>query len=736
MGFNNKYPYTDFHELNLDWFLAEFQKVTTKVDTLEQTVQDFIDYVNHYFEDLDLQHEVTLRLNAMAADGTLAALIQPLFDSYKGEIDNIVIQQNNKIDSQDASIAAQNVRLSTLETQMDTFASLPPGSTAGNTELLDIRLEGNGITLSTAGDAVRHQINTLAWFNAQMLYEGSDVRNGTTINGLTLANNGGGRLHISGLCSGSSSFTLCNTGGNNLPAAFLPGKDVYLYFNTPGSNFTEVRLFTCNNALAQNWALKKIFSPADKIQLYTLPADCEGVLIWLPYTSGVNYNDDVTFFVLNAAPNMKAPENLVTETMDELTETDLNNVLDNNWHLLTSNYVYTNKPAGYVNNTGFLRCIRFNSWNYQQLFNFNNAEAYCRRGNSDGTSWTAWALMSGGKTINYNTNSYAVTATPTITTDQNNYLASSNNTNDRTADIASLLATGACNLGPGEFYVHDLEMPANSILRGCGKATKIVLSAGDGYAVKLNSGCTLENLFIDGSATDIALDGDVQNRDAILWMGTDSLDGQAPAKAFVSKVFVHGFKGCALRCYDTGTPNARGLSASELYAYNCECGIKTEFSEYNRFENAKIHNCYYGSLNDGGNNMFIGCDFSGCTVGFRINDSNGIYGNNGHGSCVACQFNHIDNNTGIALDLNEVHHGFTFTACQIFFGAIRIVNSKGIIVADSVLGDSGVDITIIGGKVVQFANNSFQGTPTITITGNTDVHFSGNYNRNTGAIVQ
>lgn len=143
----NKYPYTDFHELNLDWFLEEFKKVTDKVTTLDETVQQFTEFVTNYFDNLDVQQEINNKLDQMAEDGTLSALIQPLFDEYKAEIDREVGLQNEAID--------------VLEARMDTFASLPPGSTAGNAELLDIRVEIDGTTAASAGDAVRDQVTML-----------------------------------------------------------------------------------------------------------------------------------------------------------------------------------------------------------------------------------------------------------------------------------------------------------------------------------------------------------------------------------------------------------------------------------------------------------------------------------------------------------------------------------------------------------------------------------------------
>ena len=39
--FNNKYPYTDFHELNADWIIELMKKLGINVDSLKEALEDF-----------------------------------------------------------------------------------------------------------------------------------------------------------------------------------------------------------------------------------------------------------------------------------------------------------------------------------------------------------------------------------------------------------------------------------------------------------------------------------------------------------------------------------------------------------------------------------------------------------------------------------------------------------------------------------------------------------------------
>ena len=145
--------------------------INERMEDFTTAYEELQDYVNNYFTNLDVQNEINTKLNVMAQDGTLSMLLEPFTEDWLEEktaqITEDLANQNATLATQNQTIATQNSRLSVLEGRMDTFASLPSGSTSGNAELLDIRTNFLGETFGSAGDAVRVSDLLASGFSSQ-----------------------------------------------------------------------------------------------------------------------------------------------------------------------------------------------------------------------------------------------------------------------------------------------------------------------------------------------------------------------------------------------------------------------------------------------------------------------------------------------------------------------------------------------------------------------------------------
>ena len=91
MGIFRQFPYSNFHDLNLDWLLGEIKRLSMEwletKENLEKWVEDtddafknLQDYVMNYFENLDVQEEINNKLNDMVASGEFEAIVKPYLD--------------------------------------------------------------------------------------------------------------------------------------------------------------------------------------------------------------------------------------------------------------------------------------------------------------------------------------------------------------------------------------------------------------------------------------------------------------------------------------------------------------------------------------------------------------------------------------------------------------------------------------------------------------------------------
>ena len=224
------------------------------VDALLTAYEQLQSYVNNYFSTLDVQEEINNKLDTMAEDGTLDALLLPYFNAYKEDINETVTTQNSKI--------------AVLEGRMDTFASLTEGSTTGDAELADIRVGVDGTIYNSAGDSVRSQVGNTNYnfessFNEPInLYNPNKIISGKYIdtdgsliddnrmavtepilvpNGKTIQSIGNVNGKWTNLASTRcyAVYSSINTSPSNLVAynaSFVPGNTTYSYTNDTGND--------------------------------------------------------------------------------------------------------------------------------------------------------------------------------------------------------------------------------------------------------------------------------------------------------------------------------------------------------------------------------------------------------------------------------------------------------------------------------------------------------------------
>lgn len=720
--------------------IENMEGVEENTDALLEAFGLLQDYVNNYFDSLDVREAIDAELDFMVqtgafdeaigravADNISSAVADQLGDVVESQIQGVVADQiDGAVEEQigaDAAAAAAQAAAAWLDDNL---------SPTGTTVAIDTSLTVSGSAADARAAGIR-----LAQLDSEMKGNRYDVLaksasySDYSVSGISFTYDLIARtVTINGTATGNGWANIYSD-TNSFPDGMVRGGHYIVDFDTP--DITKLTLQSYIN-IGGNLSF---LSAGGKYTPLAIPDNAIGILFRMYFVTG--FTADNLTIPLPKVWTEEPLKQFVKSKTSYLPSMNLNDFIGNQNGLLVDSESYINAPSGVT--VGFIECIQTGNWSLQMLYSFTGGSIWKRRGNSDGSTWESWIKLMGATNeyvTNYYSNTYNVEATPSISTGNNYFLASTGDTTDRTSDIISLLESqGICRLGSGVFYVKNLVMPVGSRITGQGKITKIVLDSTGEFALQMDSFCKIDNVYITGALNEITPLEQIGSRNGIVWAGTYSINQEAPYMALISDIWIDRFTGSGIKLIDTGYSSLTNIMCSNVYIRNCSAGVNISYwSEFNKFVNVKCHSCWYGCINNGGNNMFANCDFSSNILGFLIDNSENQSPNNSHGSCVGCVFNHSDSNTGIGIKLLKADSGFMFSGCQFFYSKIHSYDSYGIVFNACDFGYNNCNIIIENGGAHLFANNIFQNKPPITVTGNNKTHFVNNYNKTSGALIE
>lgn len=159
MVFDNSLSYYEALSALWKWLQDDVVNVinnnATVTEDYIQLTNEMKEYMDSYFDNLDVQEEINNKLDEMASNGEL----QQIIADYFVIVDQKIEAQNQEIDTFETGVNnivnTQNTSIQQLIARMDTFSSLSEGSTTGDAELADGRVAFTGRVYSTIGDNIR-----------------------------------------------------------------------------------------------------------------------------------------------------------------------------------------------------------------------------------------------------------------------------------------------------------------------------------------------------------------------------------------------------------------------------------------------------------------------------------------------------------------------------------------------------------------------------------------------------
>lgn len=318
--------------------------------------------------------------DAVMSDSDISALRQFLdefgeIDAYRGALEQALADVEEASDRITAETSAREAADDLLTARMDSFARLPDGSlsTAADAELADIRVEANGTTAATAGDAVRAQYTDLK--NALIQSEIITLRceSGNYNNSgkkITAVN----RIRSISLVSADLLYSITIPEGYEmLPYRYDAGQN-FISYNLPYKTGTVLAssIKTAGTRFF-GFAFRKIGATSEDISADVATVEAGVSLV---FTSDEQIN------------------NTMHCRTEITTDTDLDTVEENGFYLLYSGHTYTNAPSFYTSGAAWLFVYAYPNHHVQFFIHANTMRTARRRYYTSGDvgHWQPWVV--------------------------------------------------------------------------------------------------------------------------------------------------------------------------------------------------------------------------------------------------------------------------------------------------------------------------------------------------------
>ena len=162
--FYRDFPYTNFHEINLDWILAKLREYINLTDILENNIKEFEDrvtldienfktdvnneiddfklYVTNYLEDLAVPEEVQRILDQWLEDGVFDEVLNRLVDEYMAEM----------VEAQERKLTSNDIDVENLFSYINADGRYKTATQPGYVVFQSIAVDDNGQLYTVAND--------------------------------------------------------------------------------------------------------------------------------------------------------------------------------------------------------------------------------------------------------------------------------------------------------------------------------------------------------------------------------------------------------------------------------------------------------------------------------------------------------------------------------------------------------------------------------------------------------